>query len=136
MIFALCRPSGKPASAVGSIVSVRPSTHPALIAFAKRNGAAPGAAPSYCLMKRRSALGGLGHLGCEILFLLLDAFAHFHANEACDRRARFLGSRFDREVGVDDEGLAEERVLGHELLHAADDHLLDDLLGLAAFARD
>src|SRR6185312_11449064 len=73
--------------------------------------------------------------------MLLDALAKLEADEAdqVDRGARVLGSSrddiTDRSLVVADEQLAEQRVLLAELGEAALDHLLDDIVRLAAFAR-
>src|SRR6185312_6964515 len=77
----------------------------------------------------------------EVALLLLDALAELEADEAGqrDRRARVLRGRGD-DVGdwrlvVADEELAEQRIFLAELGKAAFDHLLDDVLRLAALAR-
>lgn len=53
------------------------------------------------------ALSGLCHLGCEILFLLLDAFADLHADEAGDLCTRFLRGLRDGHIRVQRERLTD-----------------------------
>ena len=49
------------------------------------------------------ALNGFGHLGCEVFFFLLDAFAHFHADETVHLVAQALAAEV---ADVDDASCA------------------------------
>src|SRR5690242_17142798 len=80
-------------------------------------------------------------LRSEVVVLLLDAFAELEADEALELDASagvLRGGRDDlgdRGLPVDHEQLRGERILLAELGEAALDHLLDDVLRLAAFLR-
>src|SRR5918993_3453824 len=81
------------------------------------------------------------HFRGEVFLLLLDAFAELEADEALqhDTRAGFLrrlGNHLgNRGLVVHDEQLRQQGIVLAELREAAFNHLLDDVLRLAAFLR-
>src|SRR5690606_20250868 len=82
-----------------------------------------------------AALGLFHDLLSEADFFFRDALAHFEASEADHFTAGSLDELGDALVRVLDEGLLGQAVLGQELLQAATDHLLGDILGLAGHVR-
>src|SRR5882672_748668 len=75
------------------------------------------------------------HLGGEIARLLLDALADHVEKEAGDRGLARLQQGVHRLLVVLDERLPEQRNFLEELLHAAFDHLRDDLRRFPRFGR-
>ena len=75
------------------------------------------------------------HLGGEVDFLDLDALTHLVADEGRHFRASACNQLANGNVGILDEGLFDEAVLGQELLYPAADHLLNDLRRLAGLQR-
>src|SRR4051812_49733896 len=76
-------------------------------------------------------LGLRGDFSCEVGLLLFDTLAYYIEHEACDRSVLRFEQLLDRELRVFHERLAEQRDFFQELLHAAFDHLLDDVGRLA-----
>src|SRR5437762_13922690 len=82
------------------------------------------AAASGCLRHRRN-------FRRKIFLLLVDALADDIQLETADGRALGLQVFLDRQLGVLDERLPEQRHLGHELVDPAVDHLGDDVSRLS-----